>query len=89
MRSATLALAAALAAIATATTFPAAAADRGAPRGKSPSQLACERACHDDHRWWVEQCIEYHDPLELLPSARGQCVDAGAERLAGCLESCR
>lgn len=68
---------------------PAMAADRGANPGKTGSQLACEKACHDDHRRWVDRCLANHDPREITPSARGQCVDAGAERLRQCLGRCR
>ena len=49
----------------------------------------CERACSEDHRTWVGLCIEFHDPHEIIPSARGQCVADGAERLRQCLEGCR
>ncbi len=56
-----------------------------ANRGES----ACESACHDAHGGWVDLCIEYHDPHEILPSARGQCIAEGAERLRQCLENCR
>lgn len=49
---------------------------------------SCESACHDDHRTWVELCIEFHDPHEIVASARGQCIAEGAERLGSCLESC-
>lgn len=65
------------------------AADRGSNPGKPGSQLACEKACHDDHRSWVDRCLANHDPREITPSARGQCVDAGAERLRQCLGRCR
>lgn len=89
MRTASLVLAAALSMLLAGMTAPATADDRVAPPGKSPSRLACERACHDDHGAWVDQCIAFHDPREILPSARGQCVDAGAERLHRCLATCR
>ncbi len=65
------------------------AADPGTGAGKSPAQLACERACHELHLGWVDMCVSYHDPREIEPSARGQCVDAGAERLQQCLKGCR
>lgn len=65
------------------------AADPGAGGGKSPAQLACERSCHELHSGWVDLCLSYHDPREIEPSARGQCVDAGSERLQECLKGCR
>jgi hypothetical protein len=68
---------------------PATAADHGSNPGKTGSRLACERACHDDHRRWVDLCLANHNPREITPSARGQCVDAGAERLKQCLGRCR
>lgn len=68
---------------------PATAADRGSNTGRSASQPACEKACHDDHRRWVDLCLANHEPREITPSARGQCVDAGAERLRQCLGRCR
>ena len=78
-----------LAALLAGVAFPAMAADQAPKSGKTGSQLACERACHDDHRRWVDLCIANHDPREITPSARGQCVDAGAERLRQCLARCR
>ena len=68
---------------------PAMAADPAADSGKTRQRLACEKACHDDHRRWVDLCIANHNPREITPSARGQCVDAGAERLRQCLGKCR
>lgn len=65
------------------------AADPRAGAGKSPAELACERACHEQHLGWVDLCIAYHDPREILASARGQCVADGAARLQRCLEGCR
>ncbi len=65
------------------------AADRGPGRGKTRAQLACEKACHDDHDAWVGLCLANHDPREITPSARGQCIEAGAERLQRCMKGCR
>ncbi len=65
------------------------AADPRAGAGKSSAQLACEKACHEDHLGWVDLCISYHDPREMLASARGQCIAEGADRLKLCLEGCR
>lgn len=65
------------------------AAEPRAGAGKAPTVLACERACHEQHSGWVDLCIAYHDPHEILPSARGQCVADGAARLQQCLEGCR
>ncbi len=65
------------------------AADPRAGTGKSPAERACERACHEEHLGWVDLCIAYHDPREMLASARGQCIAEGAERLKACLEGCR
>jgi hypothetical protein len=68
---------------------PAMAADQSPDSGKTRARLACEKACHDDHRRWVDLCLANHNPREITPSARGQCVDAGAERLQQCLKGCR
>lgn len=65
------------------------AADQRPETGKARDQRACEKACHDDHRRWVDLCIGNHDPREITPSARGQCVEAGAGRLRQCLTGCR
>ncbi len=65
------------------------AADPRAGTGKSPAVLACERACHEQHSGWVDLCIAFHDPREILASARGQCIADGAARLQRCLEGCR
>jgi len=63
--------------------------DQSSGMGKTGAQLACEKACHEDHRGWVDLCRANHSPREITPSARGQCIDAGAERLQQCLERCR
>lgn len=63
--------------------------DRRADKGKTRAQLACERACHQDHGEWVDLCIANHDPREVTPNARGHCIAAGAERLQQCLSGCR
>jgi len=55
----------------------------------SRERANCEKACHDDHKRWVDLCIGNHDPREITPSARGQCVATGAERLRQCLRGCR
>ena len=68
---------------------PAMAADPGPDSGKTRTRLGCEKVCHDDHRGWVDLCLANHNPREITPSARGQCVDAGAERLRQCLKGCR
>jgi hypothetical protein len=65
------------------------AADQRSGPGKAQDQRACEKACHDDHRRWVDLCISNHNPREITPSARGQCVETGAERLRQCLKGCR
>lgn len=69
--------------------FHATAADRRPEARRAPERGICEKSCHDDHRRWVDLCIGNHDPREITPSARGQCVAAGAERLAQCLQRCR
>ncbi len=89
MKRFSLALAAVLSILLSRIASPAISGDQGAGARKSPEQLACEKACHEDHAGWVDQCIAFHDPREILPSARGQCIDAGAERLQACLEGCR
>jgi hypothetical protein len=63
--------------------------DQYSVKGKTKTQLACEKACHEDHREWVDLCIANHNPREITPNARGHCVDAGAERLQACLTRCR
>ncbi|MFA6147571.1 MAG: hypothetical protein WC899_05120 [bacterium] len=63
--------------------------DQGSGKGKSRVQPACRKACHEDHRQWVDLCLANHNPREITPSARGRCVDAGAERLHRCLKGCR
>lgn len=50
---------------------------------------ACREACREQHETWVERCIASHDPHVVTPSARGQCVEAGAEILQACLKACR
>jgi hypothetical protein len=68
---------------------PAMAVDQSPDSGKTRARLACEKACHDDHRRWVDLCLANHNPREITPSARGQCVNAGTERLQQCLKGCR
>jgi hypothetical protein len=63
--------------------------DHVSGKGKTRVQLACEKACHEDHRRWVDLCRANHNPREITPSARGQCVATGAERLQQCLKGCR
>lgn len=65
------------------------AADRRPEARGARERGTCEKACHDDHKRWVDLCIGNHDPREITPSARGQCVAAGAERLGQCLLRCR
>ncbi len=48
----------------------------------------CREQCRDQHRTWVDLCIDNHDPHRVTPSARGQCVEAGSERLQSCLKAC-
>ncbi len=90
MRLPCLALGAALSALVTFGLVPSVnAADSRGGAGKPAAQIACERSCHELHSGWVDLCVSYHDPREIEPSARGQCVEAGAERLRQCLEGCR
>src|SRR5512143_1548921 len=69
--------------------FRATAGDARSAARVSTDRANCEKACHDDHKRWVDLCIANHDPREITPSARGQCVAAGAERLKRCLQGCR
>ncbi len=49
----------------------------------------CRSQCREQHRTWVDLCIDNHDPHLVTPSARGQCVEAGSERLQSCLKACK
>jgi hypothetical protein len=89
MRKSSLAIATVFSAALLGFTPPVTAAEQASGSGKTRAQLACEKACHDDHRRWVDLCLANHNPREITPSARGQCVDAGAERLKQCLKGCR
>jgi hypothetical protein len=64
-------------------------ADPGQGARKDSDRRACEEACRRDHRRWVDLCMDNHDPHLITPSARGQCTEAGSERLKACLRGCR
>ena len=49
----------------------------------------CRSQCREQHRTWVALCVDNHDPHLVTPSARGQCVEAGSERLQSCLKACK
>lgn len=92
MRKTSLGLVTVLATLLTGIAAPATAVDHATTSGKTGSQLACEKACHEGHGAWVDECLYWHNPLDpgIWPkSARGHCVDFGAERLRQCLAECR
>ena len=63
-------------------------AAQGYAAPKNTSRTACKRDCQQQYKALVKACIEFHDPRDVTPSARGQCVERFAKSLQECKEAC-